>query len=106
MNSLELLGVLLRLFLSELRVAACLFRLDNRGRFSTEDESVIGEAMTGVSRASLRYRAGGPVFDVDVELLDDLRGIVDIPAREAEPVVDDLLSRVSFGVGVGQSEKG
>ena len=66
-----------------------------------KNQAVIGEPMTGVFQAAAAHGTGLALPDVDVQFLNYLRWIVDIAARKAETLIDELLASVGFGVGLG-----
>ena len=54
--------------------------------------------MARIGPARLPHGGAVSTPHVDVELLDDLGGVVHVPTGEAQASVDDLLTSIRFGV--------
>ncbi|MNJ55220.1 hypothetical protein D3C77_506980 [compost metagenome] len=86
---LDVVAILLRLFTADASIAAGLFGFNHRQWFAIfAQQDVITELVALVGRAWLghAFRQSGE----DVELLDDLGGVLDIPTCLSELTVDKL----------------
>jgi hypothetical protein len=86
---LDVVAVLLCLLTANRGITTGPFGFDHRQRFAVfAEQGVITELVALVGRARFRhaFAQGGE----DVEFLDNLRGVFDVPTREGELLVNQL----------------
>ena len=101
MNLLEPFGVLPSLLLAHSSVAACLLGFDDGSRSSAQNQPVVRELVAGILSGTLADCPRSTITNIDIQLLEDLRRVVNVPTRQAEALIDNLLASIGFGVRLG-----